>query len=276
MNNAAHMGYKGLRIFMYLFALLLNCAVFVLSAIVVNIVRRDSRWYAKGPMAWTLFMACFSLLALLALAFINAIRSFKRSRAKATTVRHGANWIEPALLALMTILWASATIATATQANLLSCHDARCKTARAVVVFNLFMSMITSFLTAMTLFGNYSHLFSDPQSTSAPHMTTGTGIGPAAGTGAMGVTNSSGYNSGMNQTSGGYNSGMNNPQYNDKMAAGPAGMTSPQAYGADAGMMHQNAGMMSPSAQPNAASYNPAHPVVDGTHVQPAMPEPRV
>ncbi|KAJ1926396.1 hypothetical protein IWQ60_003840 [Tieghemiomyces parasiticus] len=296
-KSAVHMGYRGLRIFLYVFATLLNIVVLVLSAITVNSARRHSNLYAKGPQAWALFMSCLTLLTLLGLGFLNTIRKWKRNRSSATTVQHGTKWLEPLIFFLLTILWATATISVATQTSLLSCHLARCKTARGVAVFCLFMSMITSYLAAMTLFGNYSHLFSDPHNTTAPHTTTGTHIGPHSGGGVGTAAFGSGAAAGGAAGAAGESNYHHQPQYTDKMAGAPGGAagapmandmnSSANQYGAGGAYGTESAqygagpaGNLSPAAQPNASAgydgYNASHPVVDGTQVVPAMPEHRV
>ncbi|KAJ1978756.1 hypothetical protein H4R35_001772 [Dimargaris xerosporica] len=263
--------YKGVRGAAYLFALMADVVVLILSAIVVNIIIQHRDLYSTGPQGWTLFMACLSFVVLIVLLLISSVRSVVHRRSAATTVRQGTMWLEPALLFLLAVCWATATISTALQPSLLVESYGRGKTARAVVAFSIFMCMITSFLAALTMFGCYPHTFGDSVPSTAPHLTTGTGFGGATG-GAPGSANRVTSN---NVGTAAYDHAMNQPQYSDKM---PAGGGMHDEYGTGPGMG------AAPEVQPNmggaAGGYTgggpPAGPTVEGTQVNPAMPEPRM
>ncbi|KAJ1959199.1 hypothetical protein IWQ62_004707 [Dispira parvispora] len=266
-------GYNGLRTFMYVMSLILTITLLVLTGILVNISKRHSNFYARGPMSWALFMSCFSFVTLIPLFFFNQIRAFRRKRSSGSAVRRDTSWIEPALLFLNTFLWVTATIAIATQSSFLNCGLSRCHTARTAVVLSIILIPFLAFLTAITLLNGYRHHFMVSGNSTAPHTTTGAGFqGPGATAGGyMGTT--------------AFDAGGHQPQYNDKMAGGPPEpgmMSSAPATGA-AG----NTYISSPVAQPNpvggGGGYNPnmnvgpeGAPIVEGTQVQPAMPEARV
>ncbi|KAJ1983113.1 hypothetical protein H4R34_001462 [Dimargaris verticillata] len=261
--------YRGVRGAAYMFALLVDVIVLILSAIVVNIIIQYRNLYSTGPQGWTLFMACFSFVVLIALLLISRVRSVVHRRSAATTVRQGTMWIEPALLLLLAVCWAAATISTALQPSLLVESYGRGKTARAVVAFSIFMCMLMSFLAALTIFGSYPHTFGDSLQSTAPHLTTGTGFG-----GASGAPGSANRVTSNNVGTAAYDHAMNQPQYSDKM---PAGGGMHDEYGTGQGMG------AAPEVQPNMggttggyAAGPGAGPTVEGTQVNPAMPEPRM
>ncbi|KAJ1657266.1 hypothetical protein IWQ61_003295 [Dispira simplex] len=268
------MGHNGLRSVFYALAMLLTIVELILTGILVNISKRHNNLYARGPMSWTLFMSCFTFLALIPLYLISQIRAFRRKRSSGSAVLRNTNWIEPALLFLITFLWVTAAISIATQSSFMNCGLSRCHTARTAVALSIILIPLLAFLTALSLLDNYRHRFLLASNNTAPHMTTGAGFqGPGATAGGhMGTT-------AFDTT------GAHQPQYNDKMAGGPPepGMMSPAPATGAVG----NPIISSPMAQPNpvggGGGYNPntnigsaGAPIVEGTQVQPAMPEARV